>query len=544
MSQPRPPQQRPSYARLLALGVIVLTAVLSLLWSHAKLLWQDEFLSFYSDSASSIADVLRIQLHTPISLDPPTYHLLSHLSMTVIGRNAIALRLPALAGFLLMELAIYALVRRLASGRAAIIAMSLPLVTATFRYSVDGRPYGLLLGLYATALLCWYAAQDSEIAERQASRKWYLLGLFLSIALAITSHYFGLLILVPVACGEIARTIERRRFDWPVIAAIGAGSAAMLIILPFEHALAPYRTHYYAKALAIRDISQGYRELFVTYTLWPIAAQRLTATALVAGALVLVWSGRRRFLNRPANEPSSLWVALLGFVALPLISFVFALLVTHAMEVRYVAATIVPFVVVAALALDRALRSTRFFALLEVTILLAAIAISLVQISEARNDAASFLASMRLPADLQQQLDSNPSERLYTQSVTDFFANTYYAPTPEFARRLVLVYDAPREVHWLRHNTAAVTARYLGQFSQLRVMPYCQFLQQDHPLLLWYQDTWSWMTDEMRTTGVSTESVEPLLRGELLRVDAPHPCSTASDLPPDSASDGKDDHAP
>ena len=64
-------------------------------------MWNDEFLSFYSDGVSSLRQVVLVQLHYPISLDPPTYHLLSHLCMDVLGRNALALRVPALAGFLL-----------------------------------------------------------------------------------------------------------------------------------------------------------------------------------------------------------------------------------------------------------------------------------------------------------------------------------------------------------------------------------------------------------------------------------------------------------
>lgn len=533
MSQPSSRQRRQPFAPLLALSVIALTAVLSLVWSNARLLWQDEFLSFYSDSVSSAAQVVRVQLHSPISLDPPTYHLLSHFFMTVIGRNAIALRLPALLGFLLMELAIYVLVRRLASVRAAIVGMSLPLVTATFRYSVEGRPYGLLLGLYAMALLCWYLAQASEAtAQGRPSRTWALVGLALSIALAITSHYFGILILVPVACGEIARTLERRRldqpaFDWQMIAAIAAGFAAVLVILPFRHALQPYRSHYYISGVGLHDISQGYRELFVMYGQWPMPAQRLTAIALVVCVLLLVWTGRRRFLSRPAGEPAALWVALLAFVALPFFSFLFGRFITHTMEVRYVAATIIPFAVVAALVLDRFLRSTWIFTLLELAIVLLAILISSVQIAAARASRAALLASMSIPAGLQQELDTHPSERLYTQSVSDFFLNTYYARSPAFAQRLVLVYDEPREVHWLGHNTNAITAVYLGQFSKLSVIPYCQFVQQSGPLLILYPDTWSWIGDEMTATGVPTKSLGPLMRGQLIRLQAPHPCPAA-----------------
>ncbi|MFP5231223.1 MAG: hypothetical protein ACLGQX_01205, partial [Acidobacteriota bacterium] len=108
---------------------LLLSATLSLLWSHVRLLWNDEFLSFYSDGVASLKQVVLVQLHYPISLDPPTYHLLSHLCMDVLGRNAIALRLPALCGFLLFQLCLFFFVRRLAGERAAIVAMAAPICT-------------------------------------------------------------------------------------------------------------------------------------------------------------------------------------------------------------------------------------------------------------------------------------------------------------------------------------------------------------------------------------------------------------------------------
>jgi hypothetical protein len=35
-------------------------------------MWNDEFLSFYSDGVATFQQVLLVQLHHPISLDPPT----------------------------------------------------------------------------------------------------------------------------------------------------------------------------------------------------------------------------------------------------------------------------------------------------------------------------------------------------------------------------------------------------------------------------------------------------------------------------------------
>jgi hypothetical protein len=312
---------------LLVAFFLLLTAVLSLIWSHARLMEQDEFLSFYSDSVATFKQVVLVQLHHPISLDPPAYHLLSHLSMNFVGRNAIALRLPALAGFLLFQLCLFFFVRRLAGDRAAVIAMAIPLLTSSFRYSVEGRPYGLLLGLYALSLLCWQiAALDDDIRR---SRLLPLAGLTLSIALAITSHYFGVLILIPVSLGELARIISRKRLDFGVLAALVLGLASVGLILPFQEALMVYRHHYYIAGVNIHDISQGYRELFLRYTTWPMPLQKLAAAIMVVLALTLAVAGYKRFKRRAASEHAYTWVALSAMALLPFFGYLFGRFVAH-----------------------------------------------------------------------------------------------------------------------------------------------------------------------------------------------------------------------
>ena len=315
------PQRRLSAGGVAALGVLALTTILSLLWSHVRLMWNDEFLSLYSDSTATLRDVFDVQLHSPISLDPPTYHLLSHLSIDLLGQTATALRLPALAGFLLLEASLFLLARRLAGDRAALIAMPFPLVTASFRYAVEGRPYGLLLGLYALSLLCWYVAAAN--AGRQA-RTLPLVGLAAALALAITSHYFGVLILVPVSVGEFARTVKRRQFDWPLLGALATGAASVALILPFQKALLPYRRHYYTGTVNLHNVSQGYRELFLRYGGFAIAVQHVVACLLLMATLGLIVAAVRLFRGGPilGDSPdlslwAGLWAALLTLAALP-----------------------------------------------------------------------------------------------------------------------------------------------------------------------------------------------------------------------------------
>jgi 4-amino-4-deoxy-L-arabinose transferase-like glycosyltransferase len=136
-----------------AFAFLALTAAISLLWSHFKLLGWDEFLELWTDSAPSIGQVVHIQRNWPISLDPLAYHAITHAAIQLFGAGAFAIRLPSLLGFLLMQICLFVYVRRIGGERAAIFALAFPALTATLYFSAEGRPYGLLLGLCALALV-------------------------------------------------------------------------------------------------------------------------------------------------------------------------------------------------------------------------------------------------------------------------------------------------------------------------------------------------------------------------------------------------------
>jgi 4-amino-4-deoxy-L-arabinose transferase-like glycosyltransferase len=499
---------------------LLLSATLSLLWSHARLLWNDEFLSFYSDSVATFHQVLLVQLHHPISLDPPTYHLLSHLCMDILGRNAIALRLPALAGFLLFQLCLFFFVRRLAGPRAAIVAMAVPVLTASFRYSLEGRPYGLLLGLYALSLLCWQiATEDDSPTDTTRSRLLPLIGLTLSIALAITSHYFGVLILIPVSLGELSRILIRKRLDLGVLSALILGLASVVLILPFKRALMVYRQHYYVAGVNLHDISQGYRELFLRYTTWPMSLQKLAAALMVALALTLAIAGYQRFKRRPATEHAYIWVALFSMALLPFFGYLFGRFVTHTMEVRYVIAALIAFAATFGIVLERKLRSNTFYYATLTLIVLASLAINLRSIQHERRDDAAFLASLTPSPALQAALAANPTAHLYEQDLGNFFLDSYYIPDTTLRSRVTLLYDANREIQFLQHDTNAITDTNLQHFTTLPIASYNQAFSSPTPhLLISFPGGWNWIDAALAQDHAIITPLGPSFGGQAIAV--------------------------
>jgi uncharacterized membrane protein len=489
-------------------------------------MWNDEFLSFYSDSVSTFKQVILVQLHHPISLDPPTYHLLSHLCMDILGRNAIALRLPALGGFLLFQLCLFFFVRQLAGDRSAIVAAAIPILTASFRYSVEGRPYGLLLGLYALSLLCWQVAthDDSPTDGVPRSRLLPLAGLTLSIALAITSHYFGVLILIPVSLGELARILIRKRLDFGVLTALALGLASVALILPFQHALMVYRQHYYITGVNIHDISQGYFELFIHYTVASISLAKLVEAIAVVLTLGLAYAGYKRFKHRPATEHAYTWIALTSMALLPFFGYLFGRFVTHTMEVRYVIAALIAFAATLGIVLERKLRSNTFYYATLALIFIAAIAINVRYILQERHKSDAILASFQLPPEAAAALRQSPHERIFIQDLSDFYLSTYYDPDPSLRPRFSLLYGQQQEIRWLQHDTLYVTAVNMRTFAPLSVTSYSDFVNQPRPLLVLRYGGWSWIYKELEASHTEVTPIASCLGGQLVRVtNAPAP---------------------
>ena len=537
----KPPASREN-ATLAALVLLLLTAAIAFAWSHVKLLSQDEIFVLQTDSVSSVRELIHIQRHFPISLDPLVFHLLAHAATKLFGPTALALRLPSIVGFLLMQLCIFFAARRIANSRVALVAMAFPALTATLFFAPEARPYGLLLGLYALAFVAWQSATRStkkDVILSEASRSdaqskdprisfatprpLSLILLALAIALALNTHYFGVLILIPIVLAELARTLSRRRFDIPMAAAILLGAAAIVFALPFQHAAGEFRKHYYnAGAISLRAITQAYRSLFVNYTTQPLALQRLEALLLSLFAIALILISIRRIRSREISLPSPELVFLLALAALPLFGVLLAIFVTHSIEVRYVLAAIIPIAIFFALAIEPWLRyslvrdsqlRTRLSAtaLLAFAILLA----GFIRIRDEQAKSSATLAQLVLPPAFKTQLLALPDSHLYIQDMGHFELASYYQPDPDVRRRIALLYSRDEELKYDRHDTASLTAEHMQHFTAFPIVPYAQLKATpgDHMLIL-YHSGWDWTDQALAADHSLLTPLGPALDGD------------------------------
>jgi hypothetical protein len=219
------------------------------------------------------------------------------------------------------------------------------------------RGYGFVLGFSCAAVLCWDLVHDGRW------RRIALLGLPIFLAAAITTHLYAVLVVVPLALAELARTMERHRLDWWVWMGV---AAVALLFVPANPVIAHIRS-----LPELTRYSVGHRvSVSQLVELWP---QFLSGSATYVGLLGLVCLGRDRASGADGPSPPVVWeeppspvdwVLVIGLAALPVIGWLVANLVTGLLLFRYVIAAIIGFSLAIPLLLRLAVRRRPELALL------------------------------------------------------------------------------------------------------------------------------------------------------------------------------------
>lgn len=517
------PRETEAETRTYAALALLLTLAVALVWSHVKLLWVDELLVLETDSAPTIRAVLHTQRTTPIALDPPGYHLVVHAFLRALGSNAFALRLPSLLGFLVMQVCLFAAVRRMAGRRAALVAMLVPALSGTMYYATETRPYGMLLGCFGVAAWSYCRVADDRGAGPRAHRGLGLVVLAASIGLALNTHYFGILLLLPLAAAEGVRLLVRRRFDAAVVSAIALGAACYLFTKPFQPGAMRYRLHYYNGGVVdTHALISGYRLVLLNMQFgpWLQRGTSLLLASLSAALLVLplVYAVRGRSQARP--HELALWITL---ALLPFAGVAIGIFVTHTFEVRYVLGAILGFAALFALSIAPLLRRTSAFHATIVLLLAGLVVLNGIRIRGIQHDSQTFLASLALTSAQRAMLAPSPGEDslLYIQNGGAFQQIAWYLKDDSIRPRLALLYSFPLEMRYGNRDTNSLTAEHMSHFTGFHIVPWEDVAEQpgEHRLLI-YPTNWDWIRYALRDPAQRAQmrDLGPALGGELYSV--------------------------
>ncbi len=361
--------------------------------------------------------------------------MLTRWSLALFGVNEWALRLPEMIGVWGAGFCLFHLVERRSSSMYGFVAMILLFVTGANLYSHEARPYGLELGFAASSWLCWQAATERRI-------RWLpLLGLFGSLAAALCSHYYAVLVFIPLGIAELVRTYDRRRVDWAIWLAMGGALFPLLVFLPLIEKARTYAKGFWALP-SWQSIPDAYSSLLMP------APLLLMFILIFAGIVALV---HVRGLDSRASVnisaiPGHELVAALSYVAFPVIAVVLAMLVTGAFVPRYALPTVLGVSVLVAYTSAR---------LLDGRALIGAVVLVLSCGGFAMLSARSFPSTPEKVLGQGYALVRSAAESDLPVVVADlhtFMRLSHYAPR-DLSSRFVYLADSERSFRHLGHDT-------------------------------------------------------------------------------------------
>jgi mannosyltransferase len=195
--------------------ITALAAALRLATLGQQSLWFDEAFTPIHVFHASLGATLHAIAQTENT--PPLWYVLDWAISRVLGTGAVELRLlSALAGIATVPVA-WAIARRLAGSRAALVAAGLVAVNPLFVwYSQEARAYSLFVLTASIATLCFLRALEQPTRSR-------LLQFALGGSLALLTHYFAVFLLTPMVMWLAAVLLGR--VDRVVLAGDGFGAS-------------------------------------------------------------------------------------------------------------------------------------------------------------------------------------------------------------------------------------------------------------------------------------------------------------------------------
>jgi hypothetical protein len=415
-------------------------------------------------------------------LNPPLYYIAVKLCMQVLGEGALATRLPALLGFVAASLALFVFMRRRAGVTVAVMAAIIPSLTGAYRYSFNGRPYGLVLGLCAMALVAWQAR------GLPGSHRLAPVLCAVSIAAAISTHYYAVLMLPPLAAGELARTLIRKQVDWTMALAIVLGLTPLVLFRPLIVGTREFAAAFWSPGRPA-DLLMFYLDLSSPLGL-------LLFGAACGLTLAILWN---RFVRASAPPTASSTpadpilsadeiVVALALAALPVFGFALAL-ITGAFHGRYVLPAVLGVAILIGWWTAAGLRDRRF----------ATVFVGVLFLAFAARQMGSALGIARGPADhvapYRQILSRAEADAPVVASrALTFLPMAHYLAGPERARVIYLTRPAD-VVRQDGADTGSRALRLLSQVVPLNVEDYDAFVAA-HDRFYLYGPT-SWLTQKL-----------------------------------------------
>ncbi len=297
---------------LIVITLAIYSVLRNLLQAAGKPLWFDEILTLVVSRQPNLSAIWSA-LKAGVDGNPPLFYLIERVASSFSSNEMLAFRLVSALAFACTFICLYIFVQKRSGARVAFICAVLIFVTPlNNKYSLEARPYSLLVACLALALVCY---------QRLPAARWTV-GLFLSLSLAESLHYYAVLACFPFVLAEIVQVFSTSRIRyWVWLSLIGSLTPALLsapLLMRLRHS---YAEHIWARP-EFMLIPMSYGGYFRLNALWGLAIAIISFLVVIAA-----WARGRTQLELTGGieiAPASEHALVLGFLALPAVGVVAA----------------------------------------------------------------------------------------------------------------------------------------------------------------------------------------------------------------------------
>ena len=445
----------------------------------------DELFTLYISRLPRFRDVWAA-LATGAEQTPPLFYAISRADIHLFGTSGLALRLPELLAFALMCLCLFHIVARRTSAVYGFLAMLFALMTNAFNFALEARAYALVLAFSAFALLCWLWAVEAR------HRVLALVGLAVSLAAAISCHYYSVLSLFPIGMGELARSFRRKQIDVGVWLSLVLSLSPLLAFLHLMESARKYAPHFWAKP-HWSSMAYFYQHFLLTPTAVPLLT--IFLAAVLCSFLRRCAEGKEATRERP-RIPLHEMSAVVGFLLIPAVGVALAKTVVGAYSDRYALPAVIGVCIIVAWGLSSLVAAREAPAAGLALLLCAFLIVKEVQtyrlMSETRALRTATFAFL--------EANGRGDSPIVVSGSTEFTELTYQAPSA-IAGRLLYLADPGLALQYTGTNSAEKGLLEMKHWAGLNVQSFRSFAASGHPCYIYvedFPDEYKWIIPELR----------------------------------------------
>ena len=313
-----------------ALFVLLIPIVVADALFHASSrgLWFDEILTLFISSQSNLTGMWNLLIHG-VTSHPPTFYMIEHVMRGLGGNERITMRLVSIASFLCVMACMFIFTRKRVGDLIAVISTSALLLTLLYNfYAFEARPYQLMVACIAIALLSYERANS-----------WAGAVIFIaSLTLATSLNFYAGFAFLPFGLAELTYLATHKKFRLQIWAGFLVGVLPYIPFWPLLHIQQVlFGVHSFA-APTLHALAGSIAELLRQETILSCVAFGV----LLIYVMHLALSGEigQRQTSPPGLGFSLSDVALtVGFLLIPIVTYVAAKIFNGALAGRYVLVT-------------------------------------------------------------------------------------------------------------------------------------------------------------------------------------------------------------